>query len=597
MSTPADTRDEDGFAEIGGYAVLGDGRGAALVAADGTVDWWAVPRLDSPPPFAALLDPQHGGRMELRPADDTATCERRYLPDTNVLETTYTTESGSVRVTDALNSGNAGELPWSELARRIEGVVGSVEMTLRIGPGDGLLSWEPWVEDDPRGPILHAGSVTMGLRCSDSVEVRVGAEQIDGTVTVGAREKVIIALVATDDEPLFLVDLHSIERRLELTIAAWRRWASQISWDGPDRDRVVRSALALKLLMISQTGAVAAAATTSLPERVGGSKNWDYRFCWIRDAALTIDALSICGQQEEVHAAITWLLRAIHRNGPEIHVLYDLDGHVPTTSTTPAVPGYKHSRPVMRGNDASSQVQLGVYGDLFGTVANWVFGGHVLDVRSGRELADLADRCADTWRHDDAGIWELQQNRPYTSSKMNCWRALDAAARLAEAGQLTGTGVRWRGEAAKVRRWVGEHCWSEKRHAYTFFAGSEDLDASVLIGAEFGFDSGPRMSTSIDAISAELGAGPLLFRYSGMQREEQTFLACAFWRVSALVCVGRADEARRMMDALTVTASPLGLMSEMAAPGSYELLGNVPQALSHLTHIKALALLRDAERS
>lgn len=595
MSTPAaQVRDPDGFAPIEGYAVLGDGRGAALVAADGSIDWWAVPRLDSPPPFAALLDPECGGRMELRPTDPEATCERRYVPHTNVLETTYSTAEGSVRITDSLNSGNAGELPWGELARRVEGISGAVEMELVVRPGDGLRGWEPWVEDHADGPILHAGTLMMALRCSETITVRARPDRVDGVFTVEATDRFMVAVVATDSEPLFLVDVDSIQRRLDLSIEAWRRWAGQISWEGAGREQIVRSALALKVLLITQTGAVAAAVTTSLPESIGGSKNWDYRFSWIRDAAMTIDALSVVGQQEEVHAAVTWLLGTIRRNGPDVHVMYSLAGDIPTTSHQQDLPGYKHSRPVMVGNDASSQVQLGVYGDLFGTVADWVLGGHVLDPQSARELADLADQCADTWRHDDAGIWELHTTRPYTSSKMNCWRALDAAARLAKAGQLAGSGQRWAGEAERVRAWIMANCWSDRKRAYTFYAGTQDLDASVLIGAGFGFDRGTTMSSTIDVVSDELGVGPLLYRYTGMQRAEQTFLACAYWRVSALVHVGRVAEAQALMRQLDGVASPLGLLSEMAAAGTNQLLGNIPQALSHLTLIRAAADLRQA---
>lgn len=590
----ATLRDPDGFAPIGDYAVIGDGRGAALVAADGAVDWWAVPRLDSPPAFSALLDPVHGGRLELRPVDADAVATRRYLPHTNILESTYRTGSGVVRVTDSLNSGDAGELPWGELARRVEGIEGSVEMRLTACPGDGLKTWQPWVEADPRAPLLHAGTLTLALRCSESIALHVGPERVEGTFTAQAGDRLMVGVVAAGDQPLYLCDVESIDRRLDVSAEAWRRWSAQVPWRGAGREQIVRNALALKLLLMSDTGAIAAAVTTSLPESIGGAKNWDYRFCWIRDAALTIDALSICGQHAEVHAAITWLLAAIRRNGPDVHVLYTLDGQLATSARKPAVPGYKHSTPVMVGNDATSQTQLGVYGDLFGTVANWVFGGHVLDVRSARELSDLADRCADEWRHDDAGIWELHTDRPYTSSKMNCWRALDAAARLAQADQLIGTGKRWAHEAKRIKAWVRENCWSPHKRAYTFYAGTEDLDASVLMGAGFGYDSGADMSSTIDAVTDELGVGPLLYRYSGAQREEQTFLACAYWRVSALTEVGRVAEARALMTELDSVASPLGLLSEMVTAGSNELISNMPQALSHLTFIKAAARLREA---
>ena len=586
-------RDVDGFAPIGSYGVLGDGRGTALVAEDGSVDWWAVPRLDSAPAFAALLDPERGGFLRLRPVAVDATVTRRYVPDTNLLETTFTTATGQVRITDSLNSGNAGALPWSELARRVEGVDGTVELAFSVAPGDGIRRWEPWT-DDSNGLVLHAGGLVMALRCSSEIDVSIHPHHVEGEFRIAAGERRVLALVAADGDPLFLCDVASIDNRLDLTAESWRRWSTQIHWDGPGRERIVRSALALKTLIIAQTGAVAAAATTSLPERVGGPKNWDYRFAWVRDASMTIEALSALGLQEEVQAAVSWLLQAIRANGPDVHVMYSLDGQLPTDVQQPDIPGYRQSRPVMVGNDAASQTQLGIYGELFGTVAAWVFRGHVLDVRSARELSDLADRCADTWRHDDAGMWELKVDRPYTSSKMNCCRALDAAARLADAGHLRGSGKRWRAEAGTIRSWIERNCWSDVRQSYSFYAGTDDLDASVLLAAQFGYDTGPRMSSTIDAITAELGSGPLVYRYTGAHREEQAFTACAFWRVHALVEVGRVEEAGNLLAELDVVANPLGLMSEMTAPVTGELVGNSPQALSHLSHIRAASALQAA---
>ncbi|WP_431239482.1 glycoside hydrolase family 15 protein [Mycolicibacterium aichiense] len=591
-----DIRGADGYVGINDYAALGDGRGVAMVAVDGAIDWWAIPQLASPPPFSALLDPDRGGRIELSPTDtDTTTVRRRYLPDTNVLETTFTTSTGTVCITDCLNSGSAGALPWSELGRRIEGVSGAVELRLAVIPGDGMRRWEPWVESDNRGPIVHAGTVTLGVRCSPEIALTVSFDRVEATFSVGEGERRVVGVVGSDADPLFLCGVDSIDDRIDLTAQSWRQWSKQVHWSGDGRELMVRSALALKTLLIASTGAIAAAATTSLPERVGGPKNWDYRYCWIRDAAFTIDALAVLGLQEEVHAAVAWLLHAVRDNGPDVHVMYTLSGTVPDTIDRPDLPGYRGSRPVRVGNDAASQTQLGLYGDLFGTVADWVFGGHVLDVGSARQLSDLADRCADVWRHDDAGIWELHTDRPYTSSKMNCWRALDAAARLAEAGQLTGTGKRWRAEAQRIRSWVQQHCWSSTKQAYTFYAGTEDLDASVLLGAQFGFDDGPTMSSTIDAIGTELGAGPLLYRYSGVRAQEATFTACAFWRVHAMVCVGRHREAAALQRQLpALVASPLGLMSEMTVADTGDSMGNIPQALSHLAFIRAVNALREA---
>ena len=586
-------RDADGFACIGDYGVLGDGRGVALVAADGTVDWWAAPMLDSTPAFAALLDPVEGGRIELRPAVDGWTVDRRYVPGTNVVESTFTTPSGQVRVTDSLNSGNAGALPWSELARRVEGVSGAVEVIFAVTPGTGLATWSPWVQADDRGVILHAGDLTIGVRCSPDITVEADDVCARASFPVAAGDRLMVAVLSSKDAPLLLADPEAIDQRMELSIRSWRHWSEQVRWEGKRREQVVRSALALKLLMMADTGAIAAAATTSLPEMVGGGKNWDYRFAWVRDAALTIGAMAACGLQEEVHAAIVWLLHTIRDSGTDVQVMYRLDGSDPGCADTSAAPGYRQSRPVQIGNDASTQLQTGVYGDLFGVVAAWVLDGHVLDIGSARQLADLADRCADLWRQPDAGIWELQERRHYTSSKMNCWRAMDRAATLAEDGHIAGSGQRWRSEADAIKAWIDEHCWSQRKQAYTFYAGTEDLDASVLLGAMWGCEQGKRMNSTIDAVIAELSAGELLYRYTGADAEEQAFIACSYWLVQALVVVGRHGEAEELMTRLDDIASPLGLLSEMCTPGTGELVGNLPQALSHLTLINAATLLRD----
>ena len=589
------TRDDAGFAPIGEYGVLGDGSSVALVAADGAVDWWAAPQLDSTPVVNALLDPGGGGRLLLAPVETVTECSRRYLPGTNVLESTVDTRSGRVRITDALNTGSAGPLPWTELARRVEGVEGTVELAWRVLPGDGLGTWAPWAELTGRGPVLHAGDLTLAVGSTADGEPEIDGAAVRGTITVSAGDRVTLGVVAAHDEPLFLPPPAEIDARIDDTITRWESFSDQVDWPGEHRDAVVRSVLALKTLVMTRTGAVAAAATTSLPERVGGAKNWDYRYCWVRDASFTLDALMRCGLKAEVHAAMSWLLHAIRRNGPGIHVMYTLEGDLPTTVTHARAPGYRHSTPVQLGNDATGQMQLGVYGDLFGTVERWVHGGHVLDTGTVRLLTDLADACADTWRRPDAGIWELGTDRHYTSSKMNCWRALHAAATMADGGHLSGLPGRWHHEARQVREWIDEHCWSDSKQAYTFYAGSEDLDASVLLAARTDYDRGDRMSTTVDAVRRELGATgstALLYRYTGVDQEEEAFLACSFWAVEALAHCGRRDEADELMAELLGMRSPLGLLSEMRDPHTSELVGNVPQALSHLALINAAAALR-----
>ena len=585
------TRDRDGYTRLADYGVLGDGRSAALVAVDGSVDWWAVARLDAAPTCAALLDPQDGGRVRLAPADGDASVGMQYRPGTNLLETTWETTSGRVTVTDALTSGNAGALPWTELARQVVGDRGEVEMELVVEPGDGLRSWSPWAEQVGEAHVLHAGDVTLSPRVPDGVELRQDGAAVRARFTVRGGESVTLAVVATAGQPLFLVTPDDVDSRLDLTEESWLRWSRQVRAGGDRHEQVVRSGLALKTLIVEGTGAIAAAATTSLPERVGGSKNWDYRYSWVRDATMTIEALGECGLQEEVHGALTWLLAAIRRQGPGLHVMYGLGGEMPAGSEEVDVPGWRGSRPVVVGNRAVGQTQLGVYGELFGTVERWVRAGHVLDIPTARELADLADQCADSWRRPDSGIWELPEERQYTSSKMNCWRSLSVAARLCAEGHVPGHAARWQREAERVRAYVEERCWSATRRAWTMDADSDRLDASVLLGARFGFDRGPRMSSTVDAVTQELGRGDLVYRYTGAAADEETFVACAYWRVSALARVGRTDEAQAAMKGLDTIQGPLGLLSEMVDAESGELVGNLPQALSHLAQIDAVLTL------
>ena len=371
-------------------------------------------------------------------------------------------------------------------------------------------------------------------------------------------------------------------------MASWQDWAQQVTYDGPWRSAVLRSALALKLLLHSSTGAIAAAPTTSLPERVGGDKNWDYRYMWVRDSSFTLDALISLGLQEEVQAAVSWLIAALERTAPQLRVFYKLDGQVPDEQHELDLPGYRGSRPVRSGNAAADQIQLGTFGDLFDTVWRYVEHGHVIDPHTGRLLADLADRCCDLWRSEDSGIWELPDDQHYTVSKMGCWAALDRAVKLSDAGMVpTGHPHRWVAERAAVRAWVDEHCWSASKRSYTFYAGTDDLDAATLLAGRSGFDRGERLAGTVAAVRDELGAGPYLYRYTGMDKEEGAFLACSFWLADALAVLGRPQEAREVIDGTLGAANDVGLLAEMVDPATGDLLGNFPQGLSHLALVNA----------
>lgn len=576
---------------------MGDGRSVALLTPDGTINWWCVPNLDSPPLFDRLLDPEHGGFFQVCPAE-AYRVERRYRTDSNVLETTYTTASGSVRLTEALNSTLAGRLPWCELARRIEGLAGTVTLCLRVTFGTRADTVSPWLQPNPNGCIFHVGPTLGLLRLSPNVRVLSEEDRtILAEVSLSRGERAMAALVAGENEPLAAPPPEDIDARLEMTDEAWRIWTRGLRYHGPRREAVVRSALALKLLLFSPSGSVAAAATTSLPERVGGDKNFDYRYAWVRDATYTASAFLRLGIMPESKAAFTWIVHRLGETGAK--VCYALDGGVVPPVETIDLPGFQGSRPVVIGNLAAEQHQHGIYGDIFEMAALFVGRGSVLDGRSATILSALADECADRWRQKDSGMWELAERQHYTMSKISAWQALARAVELAENNHLPATCLpRWQRERDRIVAWVQEHCWSETKKAYTFYAGTDRLDASLALAVRFGFDGTERLSQTCDAIRRELGHGPFLYRYSGAEAEEGAFVACTFWLAEAYATLGRSDEAGALIDAaLERLSGGVGIFSEMVDVESGAFLGNLPQGLSHLALIHAVCSLDvDPER-
>jgi GH15 family glucan-1,4-alpha-glucosidase len=388
---------------------------------------------------------------------------------------------------------------------------------------------------------------------------------------------------------LILPPLATVDKRIDRSDAAWREWVSNLSIDGPYVAEVTRSALALKLLVFAPSGAIAAAATSSLPERIGGDKNYDYRHAWTRDVAFTIDAFLRIGATEEAKAAFAWLTATLQRHGNRVLTMAGLDGRRSPDEEELNLPGYAQSVPVRIGNHARDQLQLGVVGDVLQTATLFVKEGHVLDLTTRRVLAELANQCADRWRQRDSGIWELDQLEHYTISKIGCWVALDRAVTLANLGQIdTSRTARWCKERDHIRDFVDTACWSESKQAYTLHAGTERLDAALLLAARFGFERRERVALTRDAIRRELGRGPLVYRYSGMESAEGTFTACGFWLAEAYALTGERDAAVAQMDALLkATSHNLGLLSEQLDASSGAMLGNLPQALSHLALINA----------
>ncbi|MGH9059570.1 MAG: glycoside hydrolase family 15 protein, partial [Acidimicrobiales bacterium] len=465
-------------------------------------------------------------------------------------------------------------------------------MRLELAPGDRFGQASPWVTTWEGTPVMSVGDQSVAVVVDGAGPATVQAHAVGGRWTSTPGDRAIIAIVATDDEPLFVPPARAIDARLDRTIDSWRRWSDLLEDGGPWAADVRRSALALKTLLAEATGAIAAAATTSLPEGIGGAKNWDYRYAWVRDSSFALDALINLGLNEEVHGAVSWILDAVRRNGPALHVFYSLGGQLVDGESELDIAGYRHSRPVRSGNSASGQTQLGTFGDLLDTVCRYQAEGHLLDPPTGELLADLADRCCDRWRNRDSGIWELQRREHYTISKIGCWVALDRAVRLASAGQLRSLRVeRWRAEAGEIRAWVDAHCFSETKDSYTFYAGTDELDAAVLLAARTRYctPDDPRLRTTVEAIMAELmvESGPLLYRYSGQQRKEGAFLACSCWLVEALSYIGRVKEATEVFEGVVARCNDVGLYSEEMDPGTGAMLGNIPQTLSHLAVIGA----------
>ncbi|MBN6149366.1 glycoside hydrolase family 15 protein [Xanthomonas sp. AmX2] len=587
-------RDADGTAPIESYAALGDGRSVALVALDGGIDWWCVPTMDAPPLFDRLLDARDGGRFAITPVGATRV-QRRYRDGSNVLETTFHTDGGSARLTESLNSGEAGRLPWSELARRLDGLEGVVEFELCFRPGSRAGKSTPWMSDTPNGRVFHIGPVMAMLRHSHALDVSdYGDRGVHGRLRLHAGQREVLAVLAAKDDALPVAALADIDGRIERSDQEWRQWSGNLRYDGGYPQAVLRSALALKFLWYSPTGAIAAAATTSLPESIGGNGNWDYRYAWVRDAAYTTKAFMRVGALADAKAAFGWLLGTIARHRPWIRPCYTLHGERVPDERAIDIPGYRGTRPVRVGNTANDQLQLCLYGDVFEMASRFVDHGHILDPHTAQQLFELANECADAWMRKDAGFWELEDPQHYTMSKIECWMALRRAGELAQAGHLSQAMLgRWQREQARILEWIDAHCWSEDKQAYTLYAGSDALDAGLMLASRFGLGQArrERMVATREAIRRELGRGEdgaLLHRYSGMQAREGAFIACSFWMVEAYGLLGERDEARRLFERLLeCVGNDVGLLPELVDPRSGAALGNMPQGLSHLALIHA----------
>jgi GH15 family glucan-1,4-alpha-glucosidase len=415
-----------------------------------------------------------------------------------------------------------------------------------------------------------------------------------------AGSRALVALASAYAEPLVLPSRADVERRLAGTIGFWRQWTAARRYDGPWRDSVLRSALLLKALVFAPSGASVAAPTTSLPEDIGGERNWDYRCCWIRDSNFAIAALLNLGCYDEAQSLFWWFMNATALTEPKLHVLYSLDGGIGAAEREIPLSGYRDSRPVRVGNGAIDQTQHDIYGCLFETARLYSDGHRPLDADIGATFARIADHVCAIWREPDSGVWEVR-NGPFhfTHSKVMCWVALERAARLAERGELPARGIeRWRREALAIRTYVETVCWSDRLGSYTRIAGEDDVDASLLMLPIVGYaePKSARLNGTVNAVMSRLLDGDFLYRYradDGVRGREGCFTNCSFWLVSALARGGRLAEATALMDRLVARANDAGLYAEEIDPASGAFLGNFPQALVHLALIDAAIAVRD----
>src|SRR5215218_4888099 len=589
----------DGYAPLRDYAAIGEGRTVALVARDGSIDWLPFPYLDSASVFAAILDSERGGRFQLEP-EGRYRVRRRYLPDTNVLETTFFAETGTARVIDAVTLPEGGLEPFTEVQRRVEGLFGRVAFRWSVEPRFGYASEATRFERRLGHPVATAGNDAVALLLFDAGGVEERGGGWSGRFEAAEASSTLLSLVFAHQEPLVFPARGELERRFERTCASWRMWARDRACGGRWREAVMRSALALKLLVFAPSGAIAAAATASLPEDMGGERNWDYRYSWIRDSAFTLDAFLRLGCPAEARAYFWWLMHATQLMAPRLRVLYRLDGGTRAPEEALTLSGYRGSRPVNVGNGAADQLQLDTYGELLQTAVLYAERGNRIDRDIGRRLAGFASFVCGEWRQPDAGIWEVRSDPVhFTQSKMMCAIALERAAQLAEKGMIpAGALARWRAEAGAIRRFIDERCWSDVKQSYVRFAGGQELDASLLLAVLYGYDDAKneRLRATLNAVERELRTGPLVRRYTGedgVAGSEGAFLACSFWLVEALARSHRHEEAAELMAQLVDLANDVGLYSEEIDPESGEFLGNLPQALSHLALISAAMALTE----
>ncbi|MGW0559257.1 glycoside hydrolase family 15 protein [Streptomyces sp. NPDC003016] len=584
------------------YALIGDLQTAALVGRDGSIDWLCLPRFDSAACFAALLGDEENGHWRIAPSGGGPCTRRSYRGNSLILESVWETSSGTVKVTDFMPQRDRAP----DVVRIVEGLSGAVSMrsTLRLRFDYGNVV--PWMRRSNGHRVAIAGPDSVWLRCDATDRVKTWGQQYTtySSFTVAEGEKVAFVMTwhpSHEPQPDFIDPYEGLEHSLH----DWEEWAARCQYEGPYREAVLRSLITLKALTYAPTGGIVAAPTTSLPEEIGGVRNWDYRYCWLRDSTLTLGALIAAGYTEEAGAWRDWLLRAVAGDPADLQIMYGLAGErrLPETEL-PWLGGYEGSKPVRTGNAAVDQLQLDVYGEVIDSLHLARASGLAPKPQAWNLQLSLLGFLESNWREPDEGLWEVRgPRRHFVHSKLMAWVAADRAVRaLEEDPALPGDADRWRAMRDEVHREVCEKGYDPERNTFTQWYGSTALDAATLLIPRTGFlpPDDPRVVGTVEAVQSELGHGGFIRRYStddrtvdGLPGDEGTFLACSFWLVDALRMTGRTKEARELFERLLTLRNDVGLLAEEYDPVSGRQLGNFPQAFSHIGLVgSALALDR-----
>ena len=589
------------YPPISDYAFIADSNSVALVSREGSIDWCCIRRLDFGSCFGRLLDWEKGGYCSITPKGETGISSREYVENTLVLRTIFRAGGGEAHLLDCFAMPRSREeFPYRQLLRVVEGVRGHVELDLKIAPRFDYGELEPWIRQE--GVKLYSAiGGDDGLLISTDADVAMDGEYgLEASISVRPGERVRLSIVSVppeqlDKDPMGMPGTEELDRRLEETVEWWRDWSSQNNFQGPHRPGVLRSAIVLKGLMNDLTGAVAAAATTSLPEIPGGSANWDYRYSWIRDSFFSVRSLAEVGYQDEADRFRRFIERSAAGSVDKLQIMYGVGGERRLTEQVlNGLEGYGEASPVRIGNAAVGQRQLDIYGELLELAWHWHRRGNSPDDDYWRFLLEIVDRASELWEEPDHGLWEERgEPQHFVLSKAMCWSALNRGLSLAEECMRKAPERRWKKAREEAREAIESNGYDEDLGSFTRTFGGKELDASLLLLPKIGFVDyrDERMVGTTNAIREDLDDDGLLKRYRS--EEEGPFLACSFWLVECLACQGRIDEAQEAFDRTLSTSNDLGLFSEMYDTKNGALLGNFPQGLTHLSHIAAARALAE----